>query len=92
MQTMEIRRDIIGVLKEWKDMPGRKPVLLRGARQIGKTWVMETFGKEHFEYHVRFDFDRTPELKSVFRNTKEPERLEESMNECLSGLLARSVS
>lgn len=75
MQTMEIRRDIIGVLKEWKDMPGRKPVLLRGARQIGKTWVMETFGKEHFEYHVRFDFDRTPELKSVFRNTKEPERL-----------------
>lgn len=75
MCFMEIKRDIIDTLKVWKNMPGRKPVLLRGARQIGKTWVMETFGRENFEYCVKFDFDRTPELKTVFRTTKEPERL-----------------
>ena len=36
---------------------------------------MESFGKECFEHYIKFDFDRTPELKTVFRNTKEPERL-----------------
>lgn len=53
----------------------RKPILLQGARQIGKTWAMETFGKESFEYCAKFDFDRQEELKSVFQNTKMPERI-----------------
>lgn len=53
----------------------RKPILLQGARQIGKTWAMETFGKESFEYCAKFDFDRQEELKSVFQNTKTPERI-----------------
>lgn len=72
---MKIRRDIIEQFKAWKDSPDRKPVLLKGARQIGKTWAMETFGRECFENCVKFDFDRQPELKSVFQTTKEPERI-----------------
>lgn len=72
---MRISRDIISTFKEWKDAPMRKPILLQGARQIGKTWAMETFGKESFEYCAKFDFDRQEELKSVFQNTKMPERI-----------------
>ena len=72
---MRISRDIISTFKEWKDAPMRKPILLQGARQIGKTWEMETFGKESFEYCAKFDFDRQEELKSVFQNTKMPERI-----------------
>ena len=72
---MEFKREITETLKRWKDTSDRKPVLLRGARQTGKTWAMEAFGKECFEYCVKFDFDRTPELKSVFKDTKDPERL-----------------
>lgn len=72
---MRISRDIISTFKEWKDAPMRKPILLQGARQIGKTWAMETFGKESFEYCAKFDFDRQEELKSVFQNTKTPERI-----------------
>ena len=72
---MRISRDIISTFKEWKDVPMRKPILLQGARQIGKTWAMETFGKESFEYCAKFDFDRQEELKSVFQNTKMPERI-----------------
>lgn len=74
---MKIKRDILDTLKDWKNYPDneRKPLLLRGARQTGKTWIMESFGKECFEHYIKFDFDRTPELKTVFRNTKEPERL-----------------
>lgn len=72
---MRISRDIISTFKEWKDAPMRKPILLQGARQIGKTWAMETFGKESFEYCAKFDFDSQEELKSVFQNTKMPERI-----------------
>lgn len=72
---MRIERDIIQTLKIWKNAPDRKPVLLKGARQTGKTWVMETFGKECFEYCAKFDFDRQPELKSVFQASKNPDRI-----------------
>ena len=72
---MRIERDIINSLKRWKDSPDRKPILLKGARQIGKTWVMETFGRDNFDYCVKFDFDRQPELKPLFQVTKSPERL-----------------
>ena len=72
---MRIEREIIDQFKAWKDAPDRKPILLKGARQIGKTWAMETFGKECFKYCVKFDFDRQQELKSVFQTTKDPMRL-----------------
>lgn len=72
---MEIQRDILGQLVKWKMQTRRKPILLQGARQIGKSWLMEHFGREHFEYVAKFDFDRTPELKSVFLHTKEPARV-----------------
>ena len=72
---MKIERDIINQFKAWKEAPDRKPILLRGARQTGKTWAMETFGKECFKYCVKFDFDRHPELKSVFQVSKDPQRL-----------------
>lgn len=72
---MRIERDIINAFKQWKDAPDKKPILLKGARQIGKTWAMETFGRECFDYCVKFDFDRQPELKSVFQTTKSPDRL-----------------
>lgn len=70
-----MERDIFKYFKKWKDKPHRKPILLEGARQTGKTWCMETFGKEFFRYRVKFDFDRQPELKSVFQISKEPKRI-----------------
>ena len=70
-----MEREIFTYFKTWKEREERKPILLEGARQTGKTWCMETFGKECFKYWVKFDFDRQPELKSVFQLTKEPQRL-----------------
>ena len=72
---MRIERDVINQFKAWKEAPDRKPILLKGARQIGKTWAMETFGQECFKYCVKFDFDKQQELKSVFQATKDPQRL-----------------
>lgn len=72
---MKIRRDIIDRLKQWKDSENRKPVLLKGARQTGKTWIMEEFGKECFEYVAIFNFDKVEELASVFEKTKDVQRI-----------------
>ena len=55
---MKIERDIINKFKDWKEAEKHKPILLKGARQIGKTWAMEEFGRECFKYTAKFDFDR----------------------------------
>ncbi len=75
MEIMKIEREIIDRFIEWKDRKIRKPILLKGARQIGKTWAMEEFGHRCFDYTIKFDFDRQPELKSIFEVTKEPIRI-----------------
>lgn len=72
---MKINRDIINDFKQWKDDPHRKPILLTGSRQIGKTWAMHEFGKECFDFCALFDFDRHPELKSAFQTSKDPARI-----------------
>ena len=72
---MEIHRDILGTFLRWKESPRRKPMLLQGARQIGKTWAVERFGKEQYKYFVKFDLDRSPEVIDAFRISKEPTRI-----------------
>ncbi len=72
---MEIKRDIFSKLKEWKENPYRKPLLLQGARQVGKSWVLEKFGKSEFENVVIFNFDGQSELKSFFAKTKDVQRI-----------------
>lgn len=72
---MKIQRDLIEQLKQWKDKVERKPILLKGARQTGKTWIMEEFGKECFDYVAEFNFDKTTELASIFEKTKDIQRI-----------------
>lgn len=72
---MKIKRDLIDIFRNWKDCSDRKPLLLMGARQIGKTWTAETFGSECFEYTATFNFDKQPEIKTAFQTSKDPERI-----------------
>lgn len=72
---MEIRRNVIDKLVEWKSSQVHKPVLLMGARQTGKTWAMQEFGRKYFEHVAFFDFSETMELETIFNQTKDPERL-----------------
>ena len=75
VEVMEIRRNVIEKLVEWKNSEMHKPMLLIGARQTGKTWVMLEFGRKYFEHIAFFDFSETLELETIFNQTKEPERL-----------------
>jgi len=53
-------------LKLWKDGARRKPLILRGARQVGKTWSLKEFGKNHFESIALVDLERNPALRKLF--------------------------
>ena len=72
---MEIKREIIDKLKAWKDNPRRKPLVLQGARQVGKSWVLKKFGQECYEDMVYVNFDTMPGIKEDFKRTKEPRKL-----------------
>ena len=72
---MEIKRDIMTALLKWKQRLERKPLIIQGARQTGKTWIMRKFGEEYFDYVAYFNFDASEELCREFENTKSPERL-----------------
>lgn len=59
---MDIKRDIMDDLLKWKLRPKRKTLIIQGARQTCKTWIMQKFGEEYFEYVAYFNFDASDEL------------------------------
>ena len=61
-----MKRKIIQQLKLWKDNPARKPSILLGARQVGKTWVMKHFGQTEFENVAYINCDVEPLTKELF--------------------------
>jgi len=77
---MEIKRSILKKLKAWKESPGRKPLILQGSRQVGKTWLLKHFGKTYFEHLAYFNFDKQQELKQFFTVTKDPRRIIEYLS------------
>lgn len=76
---MEIRREILNKLKAWKDSPYRKPLVMQGARQVGKSWMLMQFGRQCFANYVYVNFDTNPEIRLDFAKTKEPKRLISSL-------------
>jgi predicted AAA+ superfamily ATPase len=61
-----MKRDLYHSLLNWKKAPNRKPLILQGARQVGKTWLMKEFGKNEFEQVVYLNFEASERLKSLF--------------------------
>ena len=59
-------REILEDLKEWKDKPGRKPLLMTGVRQCGKTYIIEEFARENFKSYVRINFEESEKLSAIF--------------------------
>ena len=70
-----MERRILKDLINWKNDPLRKPLVLKGARQIGKTWVMKEFGKSYYDNYVYFNFDEEQDLNSIFQSNKNPHRI-----------------
>lgn len=70
-----MKRNAIEDLIRWKADEERKPMVLKGARQVGKTWLMKEFGKNFYKNFVYFNFDEEDALKSIFESTRIPSGL-----------------
>lgn len=70
-----LKRNAISELIKWKNSEDRKPMVLKGARQVGKTWLMKEFGRNYYDNYVYFNFDEEEELKSIFEKNKNPHRI-----------------
>ena len=74
-----MERLILKKLIEWKNSKYRKPLIIKGARQVGKTYILKQFGKENYEGVAYFNFDHDEDLYNLFVNTKDPKRILEQL-------------
>lgn len=70
-----MKRFIINKLSDWKNSPYRKPLILKGIRQVGKTWILKEFGRLHYENTAYFNFDENEEYRQFFETTKDVNRI-----------------
>ncbi len=61
-----MERDLFIKLEKWKNKKKRKPLIIQGARQVGKTWIMKEFGTRYFKDTVYINFDNNEKIKAVF--------------------------
>ncbi|MBE6424402.1 MAG: ATP-binding protein [Planctomycetaceae bacterium] len=70
-----MERFLLKKLLDWKSSPHRKPLILKGARQVGKTWLLKEFGKRSYENTAYFNFDENGEFRQFFEMTKNVDRI-----------------
>ena len=75
-----MQRNITEQLLKWKTAPGRKPLILNGARQVGKTYIVRDLAKNHYDNLIEINFDQASDAKSVFEATKDPSRILEQLS------------
>lgn len=72
---IHMERLIINKLVKWKESRHRKPLILKGVRQVGKTWILKEFGRLYYKNTAYFNFDENPEFSQFFETTKNPKRI-----------------
>ena len=70
-----MERFILKKLLDWKNSPYRKPLILKGVRQVGKTWILKEFGRRYYENTAYFNFDENEEYRQFFETTKDVDRI-----------------
>ncbi len=74
-----MERMIMNDLVKWKNSNHRKPLILQGVRQVGKTWVLKEFGAQYYENTAYFNFDENPEYREFFEITKDVRRIMQNL-------------
>ena len=75
-----MNRNATHALLHWKTRPDRKPLVLRGERQVGKTWLMKELGETYYSNFVYLNFDEDDALTSIFETNKNPHRIVELLS------------
>ena len=72
-------REKLKELELWKNSNDRKPLIIRGARQVGKTWIMQEFGNKNYEKVAYINFDGNERMERLFQGDFDIERLIEGL-------------
>ena len=75
-----MKREIYQKLVEWKSSTRRKPLLMKGARQTGKTYILKEFGRQEYEHMFYFNFKEDPNLSRFFDGKLEPDGILQSLS------------
>nr|WP_303109447.1 ATP-binding protein [uncultured Prevotella sp.] len=75
-----MERLLISQLLKWKEMRGRKPLILEGARQVGKTWLLKEFGRKYFKDVCYINFEKNDALESIFADDLSPQFIIEQLS------------
>lgn len=75
-----MKRFITEKLISWKNSKDRKPLILKGARQVGKTYILKEFGNDYYDNVAYFNFDHDDALAKLFISTKDPKRIIEQLS------------
>jgi predicted AAA+ superfamily ATPase len=67
-------------LLEWKNSTTFKPLLLMGARQVGKTWLMKNLGETHFQNYIYVNFEKEPSYQKLFETSLDPKKIVETLS------------
>lgn len=75
-----MKRLLIAELERWRTKKERKPLILRGARQVGKTWLLKEFGRKYFKDVCYINFEQKELLESIFEGALSPARIIEQLS------------
>lgn len=75
-----MKRDAIEKLEKWKNSPRRKPLIVEGARQVGKTWLVKEFASKHYKNLLYVNFEKNITLRNIFSLDFDPIRIMETLS------------
>jgi uncharacterized protein len=75
-----VKRVAYQQLIDWKNKESKKPLIVQGARQVGKTWLINQFGRNEYQHYFRFNFEEDIQLHSIFETTLDPKILIEKLS------------
>lgn len=70
-----MNRELYKSLLQWKNNPNKKPLLIQGARQVGKTYLVKQFGKKEYANFINLNFEKNPDLKNLFTSNLNPQTI-----------------
>ena len=67
-----MKRKITQQLIDWKNRPDHKPLIVQGARQVGKTYILEEFGRQHYKNYIKVSLDLVPDVRNFLKDNINP--------------------
>ena len=75
-----LKRKMLDTLLHWRANKGTECLLIKGARQVGKSFIVEHFGRREYDSYLELDFIKRPELRGIFQDSLDPDRIYQNIS------------